>query len=36
MNKTGSTGVPVIEINGEYVLGFNKEEICAKLNIIDN
>lgn len=36
MNKTGSTGVPVIEIDGEYVLGFNKEEICAKLGIIDN
>jgi glutaredoxin 3 len=35
MNKTGSTGVPVIEIDGEYVLGFDKEAICEKLGIIE-
>ncbi len=33
IQKTGSTGVPVIEINGEYILGFNKSSICEKLNI---
>lgn len=33
IQKTGSTGVPVIEINGEYILGFNKNAICEKLNI---
>jgi len=35
INKTGSTGVPVIEINGEYVLGFDKTAICEKLGITD-
>jgi len=24
MKKTGQIGVPVIEINGQYVIGFNK------------
>lgn len=33
MNKTGSTGVPVIEIDGEYILGFDKMAICEKLGI---
>lgn len=33
MNRTGSTGVPVIEINGEYILGFDKIAICQKLGI---
>jgi glutaredoxin len=35
MNKTGSTGVPVVEINGEYILGFDKVAICEKLGIIE-
>lgn len=35
MNKTGSTGVPVIEINGEYILGFDKIAICEKLGIVE-
>jgi len=35
MNKTGSTGVPIIEIDGEYVLGFDKDAICQKLNIVE-
>lgn len=35
INKTGSTGVPVIEIDGEYILGFDKIAICQKLNIVE-
>ncbi len=33
INKTGQTGVPVIEINGEYITGFDKSAICQKLGI---
>jgi len=35
ITKTGSTGVPVVEINGEYILGFDKIAICQKLGISD-
>ena len=33
IQKTGQIGVPVIEINGEYVVGFDKEKIFQLLNI---
>jgi glutaredoxin 3 len=29
--KSGQTGVPVIEINGEIIIGFNKPEIDRAL-----
>ena len=35
INKTGQTGVPVIEINGEYITGFDKTAICQKLGIVE-
>jgi len=33
IRKTGQTGVPVIEIDGKIVIGFNKEEIKKALGI---
>jgi glutaredoxin-like YruB-family protein len=33
IEKSGQMGVPVIEINGEIVVGFDKEKICKLLNI---
>ncbi len=33
MQKTGQAGVPVIEINGEFVVGFDKKKIQELLNI---
>ena len=33
IQKTGQIGAPVIEINGEYVVGFDKEKIFQLLNI---
>jgi glutaredoxin 3 len=33
IRKSGQMGVPVIEINGEIVVGFNKEKISELLNI---
>jgi len=33
IQKTGQIGVPVIEINGEYIVGFDKEKIFQLLNI---
>ncbi len=33
ITKSGQMGVPVIEINGEIVVGFNKEKITELLNI---
>ena len=33
MAKTKQMGVPVIDINGEFIVGFNKEKICQLLNI---
>jgi glutaredoxin-like YruB-family protein len=33
VEKTGQTGVPVIEIGNEFIVGFNKERISALLGI---
>jgi glutaredoxin-like YruB-family protein len=35
VKKTGQMEVPVIEINGEFIVGFNKEKIKGLLNIKD-
>ena len=31
--KTGALSIPVIEIDGEFIIGFDKEKINHKLNI---
>ena len=33
VQKSGQQGVPVIEINGEILIGFNKQDIDWLLNI---
>jgi glutaredoxin 3 len=33
VTKTGQYGVPVIDINGEYVVGFDRARIDALLNL---
>lgn len=33
VKKTGQMGVPVVEINGEVIIGFDKEKICKILGI---
>lgn len=33
IDKTGQMGVPVIDINGEIVVGFNEEKIKSSLGI---
>ena len=33
VEKTGQMGVPVSEINGEYIVGFDRERISKLLNI---
>ena len=33
IQKSGQMGVPVLEIDGEIVVGFDKEKICKLLNI---
>ena len=33
MEKSGQMGVPVIEINGEIIVGFDREKICKILGI---
>lgn len=35
IEMSGQTTVPVVEINGEIVVGFNKEKICKLLKIED-
>lgn len=35
IKKSGKMEVPIIEINGEIVIGFDKEKICKLLNIQD-
>jgi len=35
INKTQQTTVPVVEINGEYVVGFDRNKICELLGIED-
>lgn len=34
MKKTGQMGVPVIDIEGQYIIGFDKEKIKELLNIV--
>ncbi|MBN2372582.1 glutathione S-transferase N-terminal domain-containing protein [bacterium] len=33
MDKSGQIGVPVIDIEGKIIVGFNKEEIIKELGI---
>lgn len=33
IEKTGQRGVPVLEINGEMIIGFDEEKIKKKLGI---
>ncbi len=33
VEKSGQMGVPVLDINGEIVVGFNREKICQLLKI---
>lgn len=33
VNKSGQMGVPVVDIDGQIVIGFDKEKICELLNI---
>lgn len=33
IKKSGQMGVPVVDIDGEIVIGFDKEKICRLLNI---
>ena len=33
IEKSGQMGVPVVEIDGEIVVGFDKEKICKLLEI---
>jgi len=33
VKKSGQMGVPVVDIDGEIVVGFDKEKICKLLNI---
>lgn len=35
IEKTKQTTVPVIDINGEFVTGFDRKEICRLLKIED-
>jgi glutaredoxin-like YruB-family protein len=35
VQKSGQMGVPVVEIDGEIVVGFNKEKICQLLKLRD-
>ncbi|HUW71804.1 MAG TPA: glutaredoxin domain-containing protein [Candidatus Humimicrobiaceae bacterium] len=33
IKKSGQMGVPVVEINGEMIAGFDKKKICQLLDI---
>jgi glutaredoxin len=35
MQKTGQMGVPVIDIDGSVIIGFDKEVIAKKVGIIE-
>ena len=35
IQKSGQMGAPVVEIDGEFIVGFDKEKICQLLNIKD-
>jgi len=33
VEKSGQMGVPVLEVDGEFIVGFEKEKISAKLGL---
>ena len=33
IKKSGQMGVPVVDIDGQIIVGFDKEKICQLLNI---
>ena len=33
IKKSGQIGVPVVDIDGEIIIGFNRQKICKLLNI---
>ncbi len=33
VEKTGQMGVPVVEIDGDFIVGFNKKKISEKLGL---
>lgn len=35
VNKSGQMGVPVVEIDGQIIIGFDRERICQILGIED-
>ena len=35
IKKTGQMEAPIVEIDGEVIIGFNKKKICQLLNIKD-
>lgn len=35
IEKSGQMGVPVVDIDGEIIIGFDREKINKSLNIID-
>ncbi|MFH1714126.1 MAG: glutaredoxin domain-containing protein [Candidatus Nealsonbacteria bacterium] len=35
VEKSGQLGAPVVEINGEYIVGFDREKIVKALKIKD-
>lgn len=35
VENTKQTTVPVLEVEGEYIVGFDRKKICEKLNIED-
>jgi len=35
VENTKQTTVPVLEVGGEYIVGFDRKKICEKLNIED-
>ena len=35
VKKSGQMGVPVVDIDGQIIVGFDKEKICELLNIKD-
>jgi glutaredoxin-like YruB-family protein len=35
IEKTKQSTVPVTDINGEFVVGFDRKRICELLNIVD-
>ena len=33
IKKSGQIGVPVVEIDGQFIIGFDKEKICQLLKL---